>query len=1313
METFLANFHQRSEVEREWLQQLFVFVKDNLCPVVSGFPPEQLALALVLRLERALGSSCIRSFPLSYRLVSVSELATRQRTPSCSNLTWSTNQHIDWAREAEQAHPSHKALPRCNLLLIGCLSNGRGLGGACDGSWMVRDASGSLHAELLSPSPLWLGLPLLFPFWNYIPQHALGQDQDNQGYLELIGCPLPLTSDSEMTFNPADVNVSKAVGVKEAMRLMEHRVKGLRVCVYGEVCGVGPLLDITGNAFFYLRLRERQNTLPVLVMEPGCLWWRRCVYVGGHVCVSALRLCVLRGWSSNRVLCVTTGSCLSLLPHTLTPDLSDAQGNTPNTHTPDAVTHSSAEETQFFDRSSVGSAFLGGQMDDRQVEDRQVDETDEPMDETCCIIPSPHSTKHSRVISYQGVLTCVLSAEAGLYVIDGKVGLCLAYQPIQRRGLRPGAEIELHDVHFLYRASPHCLPSMLCMCLRSSLRITSFSRLGSEVSGHSDISSDALLPRLLLEMNLGISQYLWLCHCCTALSDRLVPHWVRAERAAVVAGRLLEWVLTWETPGVGGGRRDIYREMLQEPHHCPLTEYQVCSPGCEYVSVSECVSAMQAECWSSLSLTSLLPGSGSSLTQAELNPLLAWSVGLSLGQDRRPRPLLLVGVLELPRTHTAPSGAHTLLLRDQTGTLTCVNVETSGDDSGGQRAVSSTAWIGCLVAVRCFTMVMERFLQSKFPTYEHLDQERYITHKHCSICQIPQKVYIQLCLNDLHILSPSASMATALREKNRVGGEERREGGEERREGGEERREGGEERMEEEDEEGEGGAKRARYEDRENKPCISIETPGGGESSLPGGKPCISVAMRVMWKEGVAWRNEGHDSEAGEAGLSLCFSVKAETIGLVQCWGRDPKNSPLQEREIDRDGQTTPVDLLFVRSSVRWFPLIHAGSFYRLTAPNTQDPSVLTGCLVAVKSGVELHASPSLMVRSDWRIHTVTRPLRISPDSQVITQKVMSVAEVLDCRCDVELVSFYGLISQRITLQDQRGPAPTTQYTDVESGLSVRLTVCLETRGRSLHVYLDLSHTPYPPGIIPGNTVLFTGFQRRLSRVGAVYCRSLPVSCLTVTAVGKTTAQSCEPTPPIVLLGVWGMAGAEQCVFGRVRAHVVCVLYLQLQWICSLCGSIYTQRCTRSHPLCDSASSVFQAVAKTVVEDGSGEAHIWFSCPLVSCLLGLTTPQWEGLQRSLRARGHLRVYTRGRSLVSDLTCDDPLLQYLSCVCNSSAVCRPLTLSCTLHTRSHTPAAHREDSAQLKRLTRGDREFVTKMPPPLQLTCTHILEEETY
>ncbi|MEQ2210814.1 hypothetical protein XENOCAPTIV_019868, partial [Xenoophorus captivus] len=48
-------------------------------------------------------------------------------------------------------------------------------------------------------------------------------------------------------------------------------------------------------------------------------------------------------------------------------------------------------------------------------------------------------------------------------------------------------------------------------------------------------------------------------------------------------------------------------------------------------------------------------------------------------------------------------------------------------------SLSSVCVSGCLVCVRRFTMVTERFLQSEFPSYQHLDQDRFITHRSCRV----------------------------------------------------------------------------------------------------------------------------------------------------------------------------------------------------------------------------------------------------------------------------------------------------------------------------------------------------------------------------------------------------------------------------------------------------------------------------------------------------------------------------------------------------------------------------------------------------
>lgn len=45
-----------------------------------------------------------------------------------------------------------------------------------------------------------------------------------------------------------------------------RRPGGEPVCVSGEVCAVSPLLLIAGKRFFSFRLRERDYTVPIMVM---------------------------------------------------------------------------------------------------------------------------------------------------------------------------------------------------------------------------------------------------------------------------------------------------------------------------------------------------------------------------------------------------------------------------------------------------------------------------------------------------------------------------------------------------------------------------------------------------------------------------------------------------------------------------------------------------------------------------------------------------------------------------------------------------------------------------------------------------------------------------------------------------------------------------------------------------------------------------------------------------------------------------------------------------------------------------------------
>uniref|UniRef100_UPI0037E89C2B CST complex subunit CTC1 isoform X2 n=1 Tax=Semicossyphus pulcher TaxID=241346 RepID=UPI0037E89C2B len=1030
------------EAESVWLKEMFTFVTEHVHPVLPGPAPagggvcsDQLSVCVVKRIQENMAVT--NTLPVSYRPVSVSELLSRQHLACVSNLSWSTNQQRAWAKEAELALPDHRALPRVNLLLIGRLRGGRG------GEWWLTDASGRVRCECLSPSPLWLNHPVFLPHWNYIPHNAPGQDRDGAGgYVELIGSPVLLCPGPEqgLAVGPGEgAGLSRAVGVKQAVCLLQKRSRGQRVSVWGQVGSVCPLLEVSGSTFFCFSLTDDSHSLPVLVKDSSRLWWTHCVCVGQSVCVTALRVCVLRGWRGDNILCVT--------------DQSEIHTN--YTHT-QIFTHT---ETQ----SDTPPAPMMSQGDCDDCEEAEPERD---------ILQSGVRMKQSRVITYQGTVTKVVSEGAGLYVIDRKVGLCLAYQPTLRRKLRAGDSVELHHVHFLYRPCPDFPPSMLCTCLRSSLRVTSFSRVEG-TSPDSSCPGDGVLPRLLLEKNIGVSEYLWTCHLSSQLSHSLLPSVLKQQCVCVLSWKLMEDV--WRGGG-GRGRRDIYSEMLDKPHTCPLTQYSVDPAVHQCISVSELSQSLQSEYWPSVSLSSLLPPGGSSLTSSQINSALSWSCRTLIsdlqkdpqtGNRLRQRPLLVVGVLERP----SEMCAHSLQLRDRTGGVACVVTETSEEEEGGQTAVFNTAWIGCLVCVRKFSMVTERFIQSDFPSYQHLDQDKYITHTHC-------RVYLQFSLDHLYIVSPTVAMVTHLGQ----GGKES---------GGDVI--GSKQTSEEET----AGRKRRRQEEATDSSRSDLTSVTVTTTSVGGGsRPCVSMVIRVEQKEGVSWRNRGVESKNGEAGLTLCFSLNASLIGPVVSWRRDPKNRPITDRETDMERENK-VLLVFSGVSARWFPLLQPGCFYRIIAPDAQDHSTFIGCGVSGQSQTD----PTLKVNSDWKFHTLTRPLMLHTFRQALSPTVLSVSEVMDCRS--ELVCFKALVSDRISLNDR-----TSESGHTHTG--VRLTVCDKT-GTSLQVYLDLSNTPYPPGLLPGNTLLLSGFQRRVSRSGGVYCRCLPVSSVTVIRLGDTSsAASCS-----------------------------------------------------------------------------------------------------------------------------------------------------------------------------------------------------------
>ena len=56
-----------------------------------------------------------------------------------------------------------------------------------------------------------------------------------------------------------------------------------------------------------------------------------------------------------------------------------------------------------------------------------------------------------QIFLLQGVITESRLPEAGVYLLDGRINLYLTHLPLHNlgRGLRPGAEVEVHNTHVL------------------------------------------------------------------------------------------------------------------------------------------------------------------------------------------------------------------------------------------------------------------------------------------------------------------------------------------------------------------------------------------------------------------------------------------------------------------------------------------------------------------------------------------------------------------------------------------------------------------------------------------------------------------------------------------------------------------------------------------------------------------------------------------------------------------------------------------------------------------------------------------------
>ncbi|KAM7180782.1 CST complex subunit CTC1 isoform 1-T1 [Macrochelys suwanniensis] len=1265
--------------EQRWLRAARAFVCETLCPAGPGGGsrgPEQLADS-VMRCLRSTWGGRSGELPLGYSLISISDLQCQQRTPCCSHMTWSTSEFKKWAHQSEVILPKQSVLPRTHLILIGYLTDGRRQEGKeklMDGNLYVQDNTGSIPCEFLQFESEWLELLFLFPSWAYIPQMSQG----SAGYVEILADPVPVDPRPERVVDTIPVFYPAT-----AAQLLSTRVpcqKRAKLNVAGELARLSTLLCIRQKTFFFLFLKcfTSAACVPVLVQKPPQLAWHHMLQLGHGYVLTALTVSSLKA-SGHKVFVTSFSSCL--LPYC-------------------------AEQVK---EQPVEIAWQGGPIQPVSPEAA----VQFPLELTDEKLPVP--AKESKILSYMGIITRVLNARAGLYELDNKICLCLAYQQLlnSARGLRPGACVELRDVHLLQKPlASFPFVVVLGACLHSTVLLKGFSRLSTF---HQPAAfSGNLYMQLLFRYNLGLPLYLWLVSllemleqrfCCFVGRRRLFIRSV--PQGPGVAEKFLVPILNAVVPSKAPVR-DVHHEILEEMHHCPLQQYQPLEPPCQAPPLSLLRSVAEQRSKEAFNPSQLLsPLEAQHMGTQELNRRLAWSYDKFSAESFQPR-MVLLGMLR------ASCSSGSLQLRDKSDSIPCMITRRDGSP------FAHTALIGSLLQVETYQLVVERFLQSDFPSWEQLWTLEHVRGTET-------RLYVQFCFEDVQILhtpevqvqegptsnnSPSLGKKDVCSPKVELGSPE---------------------------------AKLPKLEGT-SPGAGSAEGCDRGQSSARGSS--MSRLFLVTQKEGLMSRNYLPAAEGDGEGQELQLSFQATVLWMdkPQLWWhpREIRNLPELEQTKHQREDSEPqqrVLLLFMGRSRRWFPFLHPDGLYRLTVPQCLDFGVFERPFLSPLQGRILNQSdcPSCLLVSDtWHLQHETW-ISCLAQPQVILgsewagmrQTIFSIPELLRNSFTGSLVSFSGEIVERTLCAspgNEKLSAPCSTRWQKGTLLpwdhSVKLSVSAAP-GSSvvLDVYIAVAYLQHLWGLLPGAKILFQNLQRKISRFHNVYCTYIASSCISILALppsclllSSNPAGIASKSPAAVSSSLVFLSNLllqpHSLSQGQILCHLSCVLALSLQWICSICSSIFREgRCSRHSPSCPSHTGVSQASAKILVEDGTGEALVLCKNQQVAAVLGLSPVEWKAVQSNVQSRGSIFIQHGGANARPgcEEEPEDLVTCYLRSLCRSRAICRPILLAFSLDRKSSK--IPEPDSLQLRRFLCGEMEFVSRVGARLSLTCLNIQEAD--
>ncbi|KAJ7402661.1 hypothetical protein BTVI_84469 [Pitangus sulphuratus] len=607
----------------------------------------------------------------------------------------------------------------------------------------------------------------------------------------------------------------------------------------------------------------------------------------------------------------------------------------------------------------------------------------------------------------------------------------------------------LIDVHLLQKPLVSFPFIVLGACLSSTVVLKSFSRLSTPYQPPA--SSGNLCLQLLFRYNLGMPFYLWLVSLLETFEERFSCFFGHH--------RLLS--CTHQNPGAAEKflvpflqammpdreeTRDIYNEILAKVHHCPLQKYLTLDPPCQAPSLSAVCCVAEQKSWEGFSPSQLLsPLEAQHMGTQELNRRLAWSYCTLSAESFQPR-LILLGVLRVS------SRSSSLQLQDKSSTLPCVISQKDGSP------FANTDLIGSLLQVENYQLVVERFLQTDFPSWEHLENLEHVRKKKNS-------VYVQFYFEDVQVLHGAGGrLQKGLRSENSSSLRKKKD-----------------------------SSVTPELQAPEAK-VLKLEDPKAdthrdencqeGQSST-GTTSCVSHLFLVTQKEGLMLRNYQPPREDGEGQeLQRSFQATVLWLGRPRLWSHPREIGNLLELEdTSCDGEEGMTQqealLLFMGKSLRWFPFLHQDGLYRFIVPCCSDLEVFDKlCFPPVPPTFLTRPSCPLClpVQDTWHLQHETW-LSCLPEHQLaarmaligMDQRIFSIPEVISNRNEK--------LSVTVRLPRPKGNLLASDH-------SVKLSVSVASGSPVvMDIYITATYLQHLWGLLPGAKILFQNLERKISRV--------------------------------------------------------------------------------------------------------------------------------------------------------------------------------------------------------------------------------------